>query len=57
MRKEISDQMAAAARNDTSPILGIGFEFLALEGVYLVADNAGDGHVRSMAFAAHGHFV
>jgi hypothetical protein len=44
VRKKITDQMAAATRNDATPILGILLEAVALEGIDLVTDDAGYRH-------------
>src|SRR5262249_37982383 len=43
MRHEIADQIAAAARDDFQPALGILLELGALERIDLVADEYGDG--------------
>ena len=42
MRAEIADQVGAVARDRLTPVAGIGGEFLPLERVDLVADEAGD---------------
>jgi hypothetical protein len=48
VRQEVADKFATASRNDAAPGFGVAFEGVALEGVNLVADEAGDGHrVRS----------
>ena len=44
VRQKVAEQLAAAAGNDAAPGLGVAAEGLALEGVDLVADEAGDGH-------------
>src|SRR5258708_1918978 len=44
MGKKISDQVAATSRNDAAPILSVFLELVPLEGIYLVADDAGHGH-------------
>ncbi|MCY1374074.1 hypothetical protein D9M69_613900 [compost metagenome] len=44
VRQEVAEQVAAAAGNDAAPGLGVAAEGLALEGVDLIADEAGDGH-------------
>src|SRR5690606_28374489 len=43
--QEIPQQVAAAPRNDASPVGGVLPEGLALKGIDLVADDAGDAHV------------
>ena len=47
--QEVADEVAAAARNDLDPALGIRPEFLALAGVDVVADEARDGHGSVLA--------
>src|SRR5262249_23682380 len=42
MRQEITDQVAAATRDDAPPVLGISLEFVALERIDLVTDDTGD---------------
>ena len=44
MGKKISDKMAAASRNDASPILGVLLELVSLERIDLVADEASNRH-------------
>ncbi|CAG9220651.1 hypothetical protein BCAR13_420124 [Paraburkholderia caribensis] len=44
VRQEIAEQMAAAARNDVSPVLGVLPERVALERIDLIADETGDCH-------------
>jgi hypothetical protein len=42
MWQKISDQVPAASRNNSPPILGIFLEFLFLEWIDLLADETGD---------------
>jgi DNA-binding transcriptional ArsR family regulator len=42
--QEISDKMAATARNDVAPVFRVLFESVALEGVDFISDDARDGH-------------
>src|SRR5215472_10894836 len=44
MGKKISYQVTSAAGNDAAPILGVLLELVPLEGIDLVADEAGDRH-------------
>ena len=40
-------RLSAAARNDPSPIFGVGFERLSLEWIDLIANDADDVHDSS----------
>src|SRR5262245_60272743 len=40
--QEIANQVPAAARNDPPPVFGVGFEFVTLERIDLVANDASD---------------
>ena len=42
--QEVAEQAAAQARDDAAPILGLAAELLALEGIDVVTDEAGDAH-------------
>src|SRR5207248_4846219 len=44
MRQKITDEVAAAARNDPTPLLGILPEKVALKRIDFVANEANDGH-------------
>src|SRR5579872_3021544 len=44
MRKEISDEVASASRNDAAPVFCVLFERVSLERIDLVTDDAGDCH-------------
>jgi hypothetical protein len=46
MRREIANQVGTARRDGLTPVAGILLERLPLERVDLVADEAGDGHLR-----------
>ena len=46
MRREIADQIGAAARNGLTPVAGILLEGSLAERVDLITDEAGDGHRR-----------
>src|SRR6202522_4274785 len=47
MGKKISDKMAAATGNNAAPVLGVLFKRIRLEGINLIADDAGHSHRRS----------
>jgi hypothetical protein len=54
--------MSATARNDTTPIVGVFLESVALKGIYLVADYAGDterlrSHASKVPLVARPYFV
>ena len=44
VRHPVADEVAAAARDDLDPALGVGLERAAPEGIELVADENRDGH-------------
>src|SRR5215831_3309275 len=44
VRHPVAQEIAAAARDDFQPALGVGLELGPLEGVELVADEHGHGH-------------
>lgn len=47
MRKEVPDKMAAASRDDATPIFGVPPELIPLEGIDLVADDTRNRHWSS----------
>src|SRR6202040_2115781 len=49
VRKEVAEEIAAAARDDRPPVLGILPELLFLERIDLIADHAGDSHGKKNA--------
>src|SRR5262249_22649529 len=49
VRHPVAQEIAAAARDDRQPALGIGLELGALEGIELVADEHGHGHGSLLA--------
>jgi DNA-binding transcriptional ArsR family regulator len=57
MRKKISDEITAAAGNDTAPILGVLLEHAALKGIDLITDNARDCHTHSMSLNLQARFA
>ncbi len=57
IRKEVPHQMAATARNDTAPVLGILPERFSLERVDLVPDHADNGHGSSVPVVGRRYFV
>ena len=52
IREEISNEAAAAPRNDGAPILGIFLELVSLKRIYLVADDAGNRHWYPLMLAS-----
>ena len=42
--EKVSDELASAAGNDSSPVLGVNLERGPLKGVDLITDEAGDAH-------------
>src|SRR5215469_11514040 len=54
VRKEISDQMTAAAGNDATPVLGVLLESAPLERIDLVANDTDNGHRGSPKAGAAG---
>jgi DNA-binding transcriptional ArsR family regulator len=57
MGEKVSDEIPAAARNDSAPIPGVLLERAALKRIDLIADHASDGHTRSMPFDLQVRFV
>ena len=50
--KKIADEMAAASRDDTAPILGIFPELILLAGIDLIADHACNRHGLLIVFGS-----
>jgi DNA-binding transcriptional ArsR family regulator len=57
MGQKVSDEIAAAARNDAAPIPGVFLERSALKRIDLIANHASYWHMASMPFDPQARFV